>query len=187
MNAISRRRSSDIWAISRGYPVKNANSGAPSSRIASARLSARDKGRYRVQIHAICFHRWRFQRGLASASQDIGHAVPGAYGAADPPSIREGARETATICRRSTCDRSSISPAECTSGSESSCPAGVVAERNFENSRFRNAAARGRAHARRAETALVAARVSLCVSLPREGVAAISVPELGSPLPPESD
>jgi tRNA(Ile)-lysidine synthase len=71
---------------------------------------------------------------------------------------------------------------ECTSGSRIELPGGVVAERIFGDLAFSKVAREARTvrATRRAETAKVPLAYNYVVSLPSEGMAAISVPELGA-------
>jgi tRNA(Ile)-lysidine synthase len=68
---------------------------------------------------------------------------------------------------------------ECTSGSRIELPGGVVAERIFGDLVFSKATREARA-TRRAETGSIPPAYNYVVSLPSEGMAAISVPELGA-------
>jgi len=68
---------------------------------------------------------------------------------------------------------------ECTSGSRIELPGGVVAERIFGDLVFSKATREARAR-RRAETGSIPLAYNYVVSLPSEGMAAISVPELGA-------
>jgi tRNA(Ile)-lysidine synthase len=135
-----------------------------------------DKGRYTVQISDL-LSPLALSGGLASASQQYAHA----FRTLTERLIRRLYEKVRGNCHDLSAAhvRQVIHLAtECASGSRIELPGGVVAERNFESITFSKFAGGPRVP-RRGETALVPLAYHYVSSVPKGGVEAISVPELG--------